>query len=126
MILGIGTDIVSIERFSSDRAHMDRLANKILTDYELEEYKELKDFHASYLAKKWASKEAVAKAFGTGISGDTKWKSIEIRHNQAGRPLVCFYNNLKDSVETLNARCHLSISDTNDTVVAYSIVEYSV
>lgn len=126
MILGIGTDIVSIERFTSDRTHMDRLANKILTDYELEEYKELKDFHASYLAKKWASKEAVAKAFGTGISMSVQWKNIEVRHTRNGQPQVCFYNNLRASVDVLNARCHLSISDTNDTVVAYSIVEYSV
>lgn len=125
MILGIGTDIAKIDRFISDKLHMDRLANKILTDYELAEYNKLPDQQAIYLAKKWSAKESISKAFGTGISGDTKWKSIEIRHNQAGQPVVCFYNNLKDSVETLQAKCHLSVSDEHDTVVAYSIIEYS-
>lgn len=125
MILGIGTDIAKIDRFISDKTRMDRLANKILTDYELDEYNNLTDRQAIYLAKKWSAKESISKAFGTGISGDTKWKSIEIRHDQAGRPIVCFYNNLKNTVETLQAKCHLSISDEHDTVVAYSIIEYS-
>jgi holo-[acyl-carrier protein] synthase len=124
MILGIGTDIVSIERFTSDKSHMARLANKILTDYELEEYNELKEFHANYLAKKWAAKEAISKAFGTGISGKVQWKSIEVRHTQTGQPKVCFYESLKESVEVLKAKCHLSISDELHTVIAYSIVEY--
>lgn len=123
-ILGIGTDITSVERFANSRVHMDILASKILTDYELKEYNNIKEDHSRFLAKRWASKEAIAKAWGTGISGDTKFKSIEIRHDQTGRPIVIFWNRLKDSAETLGAKCHISISDEGDTVIAYSIVEY--
>ena len=126
MILGIGTDIVSIERFENDRPHQDKLAKKILTDFELEEYNELKDSHAIYLAKKWAVKEAVAKAFGTGISSLVQWKNMEVRHTGTGQPVVVFYNQFDNHVTTLNAKCHVSISDTDDTVVAYSVIEYSV
>lgn len=126
MILGIGTDIVSIERFENEKSRMDKMAKKILTDFELEEYNELKDFHANYLAKKWASKEAIAKSFGTGLLGATHWKNIEVRHDSNGKPAVNFYNQLKADADTLNAKCHLSISDEADTVVAYSIIEYSV
>jgi holo-[acyl-carrier protein] synthase len=125
MILGIGTDIVSVDRFRNSKTNMNHFAEKILTDYELVEYNKSDD-PARYIAKKWATKEAIAKAWGTGIAGETKFKSIEVRHNQSGQPVVCFLNKLKDSAETLSARCHLSISDEGDTVVAYSIVEYKI
>lgn len=125
MILGIGTDITSVERFNNSRQHMDRLSDKILTDYERQEYQKLNDTHGNFLAKRWAAKEAVSKAFGTGISGETRWKSIEVRHNQhTGAPFICFYNKLKDSVETLGARCHITLSDEGTTVVAFVVIEY--
>ena len=88
MILGIGTDIATISRFANSKSIMDTFANKILTDYELQEYNTLTNYYDKYLAKKWAAKEAIAKAFGTGITGNTKWKSIEIRHNSQGMPTV--------------------------------------
>ena len=124
MILGIGTDITSVDRFNNDRYHMDRMANRILTDFELEEYHKLTDRQANFLAKRWAVKEAVSKCFGTGISGDTTWKNIELRHNAyTGAPLICFYNNLKSSAETLRVGCHVSISDEGDMVVAFAVLE---
>ena len=124
MILGIGTDIVSVERFRNSKVNMDQFAEKILTDYELTEYKKLSYDHERHLAKRWAVKEAISKAFGTGISGNTKFKSIELRHNANGQPIICFLDKLKDSVEVLSAKCHISISDEGDTVIAYSVIEY--
>jgi holo-[acyl-carrier protein] synthase len=125
MILGIGTDIVKIERFTNSRSHMDQLANKLLTDFELAEYQTITNQKDNFLAKRWAAKEAISKSFGTGISADTRWKSIEIRHNkQTGAPFVCFYGELKNTVETLQARCHLSLSDDADVVVAYAVIDY--
>lgn len=125
MILGIGTDITSVDRFNNSRQHMDRLADKILTDYEWGEYQKLNGNHGNFLAKRWAVKEAVSKAFGTGISGDTRWKSIEVRHNQhTGAPTVCFYNKLRESVEVLGARCHITLSDEGTMVAAFAVIEY--
>jgi len=127
MILGIGTDIVDIERFRNSRTHMDNLAKRICTDFELEEYfANIDELKSLYLAKKWAAKEAVAKAFGTGIQGDTRFKSIEIRHNTNGKPVVCFNDKLRQTIESLRARCHISLSDTDTSVVAYSVIEYDV
>lgn len=126
MILGIGTDITSVDRFINSQQHMEQMANRILTEYELKEFNGLKENHGRYLAKKWAAKEAVSKAFGTGITGDTKFKSIEIRHDSNGKPIVIFWNKLKDNAETLKLRCHLSISDEVDTVIAYTVIEYHV
>lgn len=126
MILGIGTDVTSIERIRNSRVELDKLANKILTDFELVEYQKQDKYPEKFLAKRWAAKEAISKAFGTGISGDTKFKSIEIRHDYNGRPTVIFWDKLKDSAEVLGIKCHLSISDEGDTVIAYSVLEYRV
>ena len=126
MILGIGVDVTSIERIRNSRVELDKLANKILTDFELVEYQKQDKYPEKFLAKRWAAKEAIAKAFGTGIAGDTRFKSIEIRHDYNGRPAVIFWDQLKNRAETLGAKCHLSISDEGDTVVAYSILEYRV
>ena len=124
MILGIGTDVASIERIRNSRVELDKLAVRILTDYEFKEYQKQNSFPEKFLAKRSAAKEAISKAWGTGISGDTRWKSIEVRHDQMGAPYICFYNKLKENEEVLNAKCHLSISDEGDTVIAYSIIEY--
>lgn len=125
MILGIGTDIASVKRFSQGKVHIDTLAKKILTDFEFNEYIQSGDNRDRYIAKRWAAKEAISKALGTGIFGNTKWKSIEVRHNSLGKPIVHFHSALKNTVDNLNAHCHLSISDDNDTVIAYSIIEYT-
>jgi len=125
MILGIGTDIASIERFRNSRVELDKLASKILTDFEFAEYQNTKDhIKDTFIAKKWSAKEAISKAWGTGITAITTWKSMEIRHNMAGAPVVYFYGSLKNSADNLGARCYLSISDEQDTVVSYSIIEY--
>jgi holo-[acyl-carrier protein] synthase len=126
MIFGIGTDILEIDRIRDSINGLDKLANRICTEFELTEYNTVNtDNKAVYLAKKWASKEAISKAFGTGIQGDTQFKNIEIRHTPTGQPTVIFYNKLKNFIDTLNARCYISISDTDNTVIAYSIIEYN-
>ncbi len=67
-VLGIGTDIVDITRLEkmSDVVRA-KLARRVLTDIEYEHYSNLK-FPIPYLAKRWAGKEAAAKALGTGIA----------------------------------------------------------
>lgn len=126
MIFGIGTDIVEVDRFRDSKTKMDSLAKRICTEYELAEYDNQTEIRKpTYVAKKWATKEAIAKAFGTGIRGVVKFKSMEIRHQENGKPYVCFYSDLGDMVKNMNLKCHLSISDTDSHVVAYALAEYS-
>jgi holo-[acyl-carrier protein] synthase len=119
MIFGIGTDIADIIRF----INYNKLAVKILTDFEFEEFSK-EDNKQLYIVKKWAAKEAISKAFGTGISDIVTWKNIEISHSKSGKPLVNFLNELKIYTDNINIICHLSISDTDNNVMAYSIIEY--
>lgn len=122
MIFGIGTDIIEIDRIRNSVINLDKLANRICTEFEIIEYNNT-DNKEVYLAKKWASKEAISKAWGTGIQGITNFKSIEIKHNNLGKPYVCFFNKLGDNANALNANCHISISDTDNVIIAYSIIE---
>ena len=67
MIYGIGTDIVEIKRVASMKS-LDTFAKKILSKNEIKTFDDLKSSKKiSYLAKQFAAKEAIAKAFGTGL-----------------------------------------------------------
>lgn len=120
MIFGIGTDIVHIERFK--RLVNTKLAERICTDLELSEYNNSK-FKYQYLAKKWACKEAISKAVGTGIRGGTTWKNMEIQHDILGKPVVIFYNELKVLTEEHKLQCNISISDNGEYAVAYTVLD---
>lgn len=118
MIIGIGTDIIYISRFRDmDNIKLDKLALRICTDNELSEY-QINHDKPLYVAKKWASKEAISKALGTGIGNGTKWKDFEISHNILGKPIIIFIN------ESLNNYYgHISISDERDIIVVYTLIE---
>jgi holo-[acyl-carrier protein] synthase len=116
MILGHGIDIVSLKRFYDMPLHrMNRLANRILTDSELDTYTDLAfQKQQVYLAKIWSSKEAIAKAFGTGIRGDITWKTIQISNNNLGKPLV--------QLNQKGVLCYLSISHEKEYLIASVIL----
>lgn len=116
MILGHGVDIVDLRRFRSmDENRLLRLARRICTEPELDEFMNHKASF-QYLAKIWAAKEAISKAFGTGIQGSVTWKVIQINTGRLGRPEVWFEKNW-------NVSCHLSISHEADYLLASAILE---
>lgn len=125
MIAGIGTDLVSVQRF--DRAlqrHGVRLAERLLSEQELPGY------HASasasrFLAKRFAAKEAVVKALGTGLR-QMRWSDIAIGHSELGQPRVTLSGGAADRAREKGInRWHLSLSDEGDQVVAFAIAEIS-
>jgi holo-[acyl-carrier protein] synthase len=114
MILGHGIDIVDLTRFQvMDEHRLKKIASRICTDSELKEFNNAKIKHR-YLAKIWAGKEAIAKAFGTGIRGDVTWKTIFISSNNLGKPEVY----LKKS----GMICYLSFSHDRDYLIASAIL----
>lgn len=117
MIIGHGVDIVDLRRFkimTSNR--LEKIARRICTDDELEDYQNHK-LSYQYVSKIWAGKEAIAKAFGTGIRGDVTWKNIQIRNNSQGKPTVWFKDRLAGPI------CHLSFSHEKDYLIASAILE---
>lgn len=87
-VLGIGVDVVSIERIRglADRQG-DRFLQRVFTDAEREYCARFKDPYERYAAR-FAAKEAVAKAFTTGIGEHLDWKSVSIVSGERGQPLV--------------------------------------
>ena len=120
MIFGIGTDIVRVARMQQilDK-HGERFARRILTNHELIGYRQASK-PANFLAKRFAAKEATAKAMGTGFRNGLSLKHINVGHNEQGKPLLEF-NGL--AAEFMNEQgvneAHVSLADEQEYAVAF-------
>jgi len=124
MIYGIGTDIVEVKRIREAlNKYGIALAKKILTSQELLTYKKIEG-KANFLAKRFAAKEAFAKALGTGMRSPVNFKSIEIIHDLLGKPKIKTVLELTILMKSHNIKhCHLSISDEKNIAAAFVILE---
>ena len=99
MIFGIGTDIVTIERMRENfEKHGEKFARRILTTLEMEDFSKSKR-PEHFLAKRFAAKEATAKALGTGFSGGLSLGHIGVNHDDKGKPLLVFSGKAQELVE---------------------------
>ena len=126
MIYGIGTDVVEVKRIKEAlHKHGIALAKKILTSQELVTFKQTKS-KENFLAKRFAAKEAFAKALGTGMRTPVSFKSIEVIHDSLGKPKIKTVPQLTLLVKSHNIKhCHLSISDEKEYSTAFAIIEKS-
>ncbi len=123
MIYGIGTDIVAVARLRSMwERHGERVLEKLLTPREIEEFATAAD-KGRFLAKRFAAKEAFAKALGTGIRPPATLTAIGVCHDELGKPIIECYGQLEKMVKIKILKTHLSISDEADYAVAYVILE---
>jgi len=123
MIKGIGTDILQIDRIEKSLIRTPKLAQRILTDRELAEF-ERSATPARFLAKRFAAKEAVVKALGTGIGNGVGWKHVEISKDDLGKPLVKLSGGALDRANTMSiGSSFISYSDEKDYVVAMVVLE---
>ncbi len=116
MINGIGTDILDIRRF--ERLYLNwgnRLVSRLFNKNEIPSYSSKKKFIQS-LAGKFAAKEAISKAFGTGIGSVIGFKDIKILKNKNGAPTASI-DNINDKI------IHISISHSDYYAIAFAILE---
>jgi len=119
-ILGIGNDIVEIERIQNTLdLHPTKFLEKVLTPSEILEYKKRKE-NISYLAGRFSAKEAIVKALGTGI-GKIGFHDMEILANQEGKPIVSFSPSLQKTIG--KTKMHLSISHSKEHATAIAVWE---
>lgn len=120
MIFGIGTDIVHVDRMrDSLEKHGDKFARRILTELEFSEFSDKQD-KAAFLAKRFAAKEATAKAMGTGFSQGLSLRHIGVKHDEAGKPLLEFLDVAEEFLQDNNIKqMHLSLADERDYAVAF-------
>jgi len=120
MIFGIGTDVVEVSRIhDSIEKFGDTFARRILSDSEFESY--LKSSTQSrFLAKRFAAKEAFAKALGTGFRSPVRFQNIIVGHDDLGKPILEFDEALKSYLKEKNILSqHISISDEKNIATEY-------
>lgn len=122
-VVGIGTDIVQIQRLDKmSSSSLEKLAIRVLTQTELERYRSLK-FPLPFLAKRWAGKEAAAKAIGTGIASGVSFQHIEIMNLESGQPNLVFTDEALKKVQGLGAKSwHISLSDEAEYATAFVVL----
>jgi holo-[acyl-carrier protein] synthase len=124
MIFGIGTDIVEYARIELMwQRHGQRLAERMLSETELPEFS-AHAHPARFLAKRFAAKEAFAKAVGCGLRHPVSLSRISVTHDNLGKPVLQFDAVLRTWLAQLGISAHhLSISDERHTIVAFVVLE---
>ncbi len=124
MILGIGVDLVSIPRVAAVwQRHGERFARRVLSD------REWPDYLASQrperlLAKRFAAKEALAKALGTGVRGAMTFQAVSVLHDPLGAPALHLHGDLALQAQNRGiGRMHLSLSDEREATLAFVVLE---
>jgi holo-[acyl-carrier protein] synthase len=98
MIVGIGIDLVKIDRIDKAVRNHTGFLEKVFTDKE-REYCTRQKFPAQHFAARFAAKEAVLKAIGTGWSTGVKWTDMEVLHGEGGGPIVNISGRVKDLMD---------------------------
>jgi holo-[acyl-carrier protein] synthase len=126
MIVSIGTDICNYSRIESVwRRHGDRFVERILSGGERCDFADLAEANrVAYLCKRFAAKEAVGKALGTGIGEGVSWQDIEVRRRQGAAPQVLLRGGAQRRAQAMGVEViHLSLSDEKDAALAFVIFE---
>ncbi|MFK7815594.1 MAG: holo-ACP synthase [Gammaproteobacteria bacterium] len=121
-IVGTGIDIVEIARIAESLEKFSiSFAEKILHSEELSEYENSKN-KAAFLAKRFAIKEAFAKAMGTGIRDHVHWQVMHVQHDNKGKPSLVFTKDFAEKIHAENLDVHISVSDEKKYVVAQALI----
>lgn len=124
MILGVGIDIIEVARIAASLEKFGhRFGERILSREEIE-YSLAHRNPSPFVAARFAAKEAVSKAFGTGIGAHIGWQDIEIAHRISGEPYVILHGKGKVLFEARRASgLHVSISHTEAYAAVVAILE---
>jgi holo-[acyl-carrier protein] synthase len=124
MIYGVGTDIVNIDRVKKILSkNRDGFVKRVLSEHEQALFANKAD-SAAYCAKRFAAKEAFAKALGTGIGRVVSFQDLTVRNNENGKPHFIPSEKLRQFlVEKKIKRAHLSISDESQNAIAFVVLE---
>jgi holo-[acyl-carrier protein] synthase len=124
MVRGLGIDAVEVERIRAVRErHGDRFLRKVFTDAERRHCLAAADPAAS-LAGRFAAKEALLKALGTGLGSGMRWKDVEIVAGARGIPRVVLHGAAAKRAAHLGAGTALvSITHTRELAMAQALLE---
>ena len=131
MILGIGIDLVDIFRINKIlEKYPSQFAERVLGKRELGTYEKIlfsdvrsKERANRFIAKRFAAKEAVSKAFGTGLRGQVSLKKIEVLNDNLGKPYVVLSPFRDKAALPYFKKIHISLTDENNFAQAIAILE---
>jgi holo-[acyl-carrier protein] synthase len=124
MILGVGIDIIEVARIAASLERFGhRFGERILSPAETE-YCLSHSSPAPFVAARFAAKEAISKAFGTGISKQLGWQDMEIAHRESGEPYVILHGKGQKLFEARKAKSiFVSISHTKEYAAVVAVLE---
>ena len=128
MIIGIGVDLCDIRRVKKAlKKHGARFEERIFTEIE-RDYARGKSNPSATYAKRWAAKEALAKALSTADSRDLRWQDVEVSNGASGKPSLALYGEALERLAALTPKgheavVHLSLTDERRYAQAYVVIE---
>jgi holo-[acyl-carrier protein] synthase len=124
MILGTGIDIIEVARIQASHERFgERFLHRVLLADEIAYCLSHKN-PAPFLAARFAAKEAISKAFGTGIGAQLGWQDMEIRRKESGEPFVVLHGKGKELFQSRGAKQLLiSLSHTANYAAATAVLE---
>lgn len=128
MIYGIGTDLCDIRRIRETLARRgERFAEKVLGPHEMVVFRKR---HAqvaargeTYLATRFAAKEAFSKAIGLGLRMPMTWRAMEVVNAPSGKPEIALHGELAAWFAARGLSAHVTVSDERDYALAFVVVE---
>ncbi|HTL73151.1 MAG TPA: holo-ACP synthase [bacterium] len=124
MILGTGIDLIEVARIASSFERFgERFVNRVLLPDEIAYCLSHKN-PAPFLAVRFAAKEAISKAFGTGIGAQLGWQDMEVRRKESGEPFVVLHGKGAELFASRGAqRLLISLTHTENYAAATAILE---
>ncbi|MGE5614109.1 MAG: holo-ACP synthase [Bacillota bacterium] len=124
MAIYCGVDIVEIERLKKSIDELENFRNRVFTKGEIDYCEKRNRAKYESYAARFAAKEAVLKAFGTGLAGDLDWKQVEILNNEKGKPYVVLSGNAREIFGMIGGKSiDISLSHCREFAVAYAVIE---
>ncbi|MFO7611227.1 MAG: holo-ACP synthase [Clostridia bacterium] len=125
MKITCGTDIIEIDRIKKAVAKSPSFLDRIYSPHEQEYCLSKKAGRFSSLAARFAAKEAVSKAMGTGLGDKATPREIEVFNDSAGKPGIILSGRAKESFEQMGAwKIEVSLSHGRDYAVAFAVITY--
>lgn len=121
MIIGIGTDIIEIERVEIAVKRTKNFINKVFTENEIKLF-ESRGFKSEVIAGNFAAKEAISKAIGTGFRS-FGLRDIEILRDEFGKPIVNLSDKVYEILKQKDVNIYISISHNRTNAIAYAVME---
>ncbi len=124
MIIGLGIDIIEIERVKSAQEKWgDRFTDRVFTESELDSWREAGSAD-SRLAGRFAAKEAAMKALGVGWGPDASWRELEISNDEKGKPVLSMTGSAAETAGSMGVdSMHVSISHSPLSACAVVVLE---